>query len=112
MTSTMTGRSASSTSVSWPLTGRDNMRYLLLILVLLIPHGANAASLRAELPERLGVGDTAPLTVTLTTDGDIVNAVDGALRIPATLNVVEVRLSGSIVPFWVETPAVRDGLLT
>lgn len=97
-----------STLVSWQLTGPDNMRYLLLLL-LLLPSGVNAASLHVDaVQESLRVGDTALVTVSLYTEGDIVNAIDGTILIPDSLVVTDIRYSGSVVSLWIQNPEERE----
>lgn len=90
------------------------MQYLLFALLLLVPGITEAATLSVSInTPSLRVGDTALVSVSLRTDGEIVNAVDGGLVLPASLSVREVRYTGSVVPLWLERPEeTEDGVLT
>lgn len=88
------------------------MKYLLFALFF-FPGVADAAMLSLETgTSALRVGDTAEVTVSLQTEGEIVNALEGALFIPETLSVREVRYTGSVVSLWLEAPAVENGILS
>lgn len=90
------------------------MHYLLFTLLLLIPGIAEAATFSVSIDTpSLREGDTALVSVTLGTEGEIVNAFEGGVLLPATLAVREVRYTGSVVPLWLEVPRVtKDGVLT
>lgn len=89
------------------------MHYLLLALLLLAPGITEAATLSVTIDNSsLRVGDTTLVSVTLGTDGEIMNAFEGSLVLPAFLTVHEVRYTGSVVALWPEAPhETENGVL-
>jgi len=82
------------------------MRYFLLILCFLIPSSTSAALVEVTtISSSVGVGETFTADVSLYTEGEMVNAVEGAVIVPVSMDVVEIRFSRSIVPYWIETPS-------
>lgn len=81
------------------------MKYVLLCVFLCMPIAADAASISVGVdPATLRVGETATVAVTLRTEGEIINAVEGSVSLPETLIVRAVRFTGSVVPLWLEEP--------
>jgi hypothetical protein len=69
---------------------------------------AHAARVVVEVPETLSVGEQVQVPVSLFTEGEVVNAVEGVLRFSDTINVVGIVFSGSVVPLWAEQPSITD----
>ena len=82
------------------------MRYFLLGLSLLFPAPSFAATLQfVQQPSEVRVSDTFTAELLLHTDTDIINAIEGSVQIPDALSLVDIHLSGSLVPLWITPPA-------
>ena len=85
------------------------MRYFLLGFLLLFPAPSFSATLQfVQQSSEVRVGDTFTTELLLYTDADIVNAIEGSVHIPDTLSLVDIHLSGSLVPLWI-TPPTENG---
>ena len=85
------------------------MRYFLLGFLLLFPAPSFSATLQfVQQSSEVRVGDTFTTELLLHTDADIVNAIEGSVHIPDTLSLVDIHLSGSLVPLWI-TPPTENG---
>lgn len=85
------------------------MRYFLFIVLFFFPAIAYAAEFRFErqvLPVQ--VGDTFIVQVVLQSVSDAVNALEGSVRFPSSVALVDVRLRDSLVPLWLSAPAVQE----
>ncbi|MBY0539788.1 hypothetical protein K2P56_05190 [Patescibacteria group bacterium] len=84
------------------------MRYFILTLLLvLIPHSANAATIRIVAPEAVNLGGQFAVEVFLDTEGKNINAIEGSVLLPKNVSVSEVRYRGSVVSLWLSPPAER-----
>lgn len=85
------------------------MRTFFIALLLFLPSFAFAAGIEITRPSMpVHTGDTFLLTVTLKTDTDAVNAVEGTIELPVHIKLSSVRLSGSVVPLWVTAPEEKS----
>ncbi len=81
------------------------MKKIFLILMLILPATASGAVLVVEgAPGVTRVGDTFPLSVSLHTEDESINALEGSVLFPESLRLVSVRQEGSLVPLWVVSP--------
>lgn len=65
---------------------------------------AHAAVIAVDAPQAISKGTQALIYVSLGTEGETINAIEGTISVPESLKVVDVRFSGSVVPLWVESP--------
>lgn len=86
------------------------MRFLLALLVLVLPAHALAATLSVLPPDTAPAqGDEFAVAVALDPESLSINAVEGTIRVSENLEIQAVRLDGSIVSYWVEQPTVAGG---
>lgn len=84
------------------------MRYFILILFLvLVPHTADAATIRVVAPETVNVGEHFSVEVFLDTEGENINALEGSIILPEGVTLSEIRYRGSVVSLWLSPPAER-----
>lgn len=82
--------------------------FILFIGVLFFPTASFAAEISFEQnPAFVRAGDMVVLNVFLDTTGNTVNAVEGSIRFSDELNLLDVRLTNSLVPLWVTPPAMK-----
>lgn len=80
------------------------MRYLFFVLLCMLPMSASAAELTLRASDVPRAGSEFKLTVTLTTDAQSINALEGAFVFPEHLTLKRVQDGNSIVNFWIERP--------
>lgn len=84
------------------------MRYFILIIVLvLIPSSVEAATIHVVVPETVNVGAQFAAEVFLDTEGENINAIEGAVILPENVSVSEVRYRGSVISLWLTPPSER-----
>ncbi len=82
------------------------MKYLFLPLVFLFALPAHAATVIVEPTNgEAAPGESFTLTVSLTADGEAVNASEGSVRIPSGVVVESVSAAGSLFTLWPSYPA-------
>ena len=81
--------------------------FLFLLFCLTLPFGAKAAEFRLESDgTSFGVGDEFLVTVTIDTQGEMINAVQGEIAFPEDfLELKGIREKGSIVNLWIIQPS-------
>jgi hypothetical protein len=71
---------------------------------------ANAAQIVVESPPQMPVaGETFTVSVTLDTQGEFINALDGVIRYPSTLTLQHIQDGNSVLTFWIERPREENG---
>lgn len=71
---------------------------------------ASAAQLQLTSSGAPTLGDAILVTVSLNTEGESVNALEGRLSYPqGSLSLEEIRSGSSLINFWAEAPADEDG---
>jgi hypothetical protein len=66
-----------------------------------------AAQFSVEVPGgAIGPHSEVTASVYLNTEGQNINAIDGALLVPSNFDVISIDDGGSVVPMWVQAPAV------
>lgn len=87
------------------------MKKVFLGALLLVPVLFPATSWGAELVFDVGaqpaVGDTFPVAVSVNTELESINAIEGSILFSSSVELVAVRHEGSVVPLWVTPP--REG---
>lgn len=88
------------------LSYNTTLAFLFFALVwTLFPASLSAARLSVEMmPETVGVGDAFVARILLHTEGEKLNAFEGALEFPETLKLSDIRTNDSTVPLWLEQP--------
>lgn len=87
-----------------------SLRTILIVIFsfLLLPVFASAAELhmKTNIPS-VHVGDTFTVGVSLDTQKENINALDGALTFSSNLKLSGIRLAGSLVPLWIVSPVEK-----
>ncbi len=60
----------------------------------------------------VGEGQVNEVAVLVNTNGEYINAFEGAVVIPDTVSVVDVKTNDSVVDLWLSAPALTDGRIT
>lgn len=92
---------------------RKSATYILGGLLLAFPAFTSAATLAAHVGEtRLGVGDSFVVSLTLESESESINAIEGTLHFSnTTLALKEIRSGNSVVTLWVDPPKEVDGAI-
>lgn len=92
---------------------KNNFKIIILLLIFcfLFSLQASAASLNLASPvSEIGVGQKFYIDLMLDTEGSDINAVQGTVNFPGDiLKFDSLNDGGSVVDFWVEKPAYKDG---
>lgn len=84
------------------------MKHFFLILLCFVPFFSDAAEMHVGSPlGNIRIGDTFILDVTLISEEEPANAVEGVLSLSDSLAIKEIRTASSIVPLWVIAPSTR-----
>lgn len=85
------------------------MRYFFLIVLLFFPATSFAAEFQFEQQSSsIRVSDTFTIDFSLRTGTDVINAIEGSIRFPQMLALVDIRLQGSLVPLWISSPTEKE----
>lgn len=89
----------------------SNLKYIIfpILLSFLFIHSASAASLDLNVDKNiLQTGEVLTLKISLNTEGESINTVEGDLKYDEELLQAEViNISGSFISFWVEKPNMK-----
>lgn len=67
-----------------------------------------AAELVVSAPQEVKLGQPFIVEFIVDSDDTAINAVEGVVNIPSTLNVVDINIDGSVVTYWVDKPSVSS----
>ncbi len=85
------------------------MRYFFLIILLFFPTASFAAEFQLEQQlSSIRAGDTFTVTLSLRTDADSINAIEGTIHFSPILSLADIRLQGSLVPLWISSPTEKE----
>jgi hypothetical protein len=59
-----------------------------------------------------GVGDEFLVNLFIDTKNESINAIQGSLVVPSSLDVKEIRVGDSRINFWIDKPVFKDGVVT
>lgn len=90
------------------MTTSLRIMFITTLTLFLLPAFASAAELRMKtnIPY-VHVGDTFTVGVSLNTQKESINALDGALNFSSNLKLSSIRLAGSLVPLWIVSPVEK-----
>ncbi len=83
-------------------------KILFIALIVFLPISANAAEFYFEYPEKVVAGETV-VSVKLDTQGESINAVSGALVLPAGAEISNILTGSSMISLWIEAPKLQNG---
>jgi len=87
--------------------------FFLVFAFMAAPYISYAAEFSLSIPEVVGIGREAEISVVFDTQGEMVNAVSGEVIVPENIvEIVIVHDGGSIVSFWVDRPEVQDNKIS
>jgi len=87
------------------MTTFSRTAFIALLILLLFPAFASAAELRMKTSmSSIRVGDTFTVGVSLNTQKERINALDGKLIFSHNLKLSGIRLEGSLIPLWITFP--------
>lgn len=80
--------------------------------ILFLPQAVFAAQLLLDAPARsFGLGDRFDVALSLNTEDQSINTLEGTLAIPANIKVVRLTEGSSIIPFWLTHPELDSSRL-
>lgn len=80
--------------------------YSIVLAICLLPISACAASLTFSPLPPLAVGDVVPVTLTLSPQGESINALEGTIIASGAISLAGIREDASIVSLWVVRPTI------
>lgn len=84
------------------------MKKILILILCFVPFFSHAAEMHVGSPlGDIRVGDTFILDVTLISEEEPANALEGILNVSDSLKLKEVRTASSIIPLWIIAPTLR-----
>ena len=87
----------------------------LFIALSVIPFSVWAISPQVTLTtdqSEVSIGQLFSVKISLLPNGESINAIAGEITLPEFLNLERIEDGGSVISFWIERPAVRDGPVT
>lgn len=69
---------------------------------------AFAAEISLQGPSTVAVGDRLTLTVILDTEGEIINAVEGTINYPDSLELTTINDAQSVINLWIKRPQLNE----
>ena len=87
---------------------------IFLVLFLIAPLSIKAATLYLMPPSQsVYQGDAFIIDMSLDTDGEDINAVEGNLKfLPDSIEIVDLSKGGSFLTLWVQEPELKDGKIS
>lgn len=87
--------------------------YIIVLLIVtgcfLITSSTQAAKLFFETDvTEIGIGQEIKVTLRLDTEGEIINAIEGEIRLPEIISMESIKDGNSIISFWVEQPRIEN----
>lgn len=80
---------------------------MFLLSVLSLPVQTDAARIFLETPqEAVGIGQRFEVSVYVHSEGEVVNAFEGTIRIPSFVTALSINDGGSIVALWSKRPEI------
>ncbi|MCR4274979.1 MAG: hypothetical protein NUW02_02945 [Candidatus Campbellbacteria bacterium] len=88
------------------------MKSLLTLIFLLSPLLASATVVTIESTGSVFVGGTQLISVSLDTEGEQINTIEGDVALPQEfLTINSVQDANSVISFWTETPSIKEGIV-
>lgn len=88
------------------------MKLFLTLIFLLSPLLASATVVTIESTGSVSVGGTQLISVSLDTEGEQINTIEGDVALPQEfLTINSVQDADSVVSFWTETPSISKGVV-
>lgn len=89
---------------------QNTKKYFLIISIFMIGFSTvSAANISFDSDKDVGIGQEVKINITIDTEGKAINAIDGVIDIPESLDFVVSNTGNSFVSLWIREPEYSDG---